>query len=365
MMGKLVLINESTKEWITVSDKDQIIGRGDFLACTDKRVSRNHGIIRSQLQGPKTLLFLQALHHTNPIFYRKNNDTQEFILKEDDTILLDEGEKFRLLPDGIWFEVKYECEPDSTENGLLNAEITASKSNKDPNDSMLPAEDSSKRKHEADTSEDNTKRPREASDDQPSTSSAVPQAYPSVKPDPDSSSTGGMALPVTIKPDPDNVPSDSNSNQVTIKPEPDGSNSNAGISTLNSVGNVSVIRPSCDFGIRCYRGGSDHRAMLAHPGDLDYRRPNFPPAPPGSPLCPFGVRCYRRNPQHFRDFNHPDPSVSFIQSRPVRLIVHRTLPVDDFTDDEYYEDSDIDFGETSSDEYSITWLDENSDGDEE
>lgn len=44
---------------------------------------------------------------------------------------------------------------------------------------------------------------------------------------------------------------------------------------------------------------------MAHPGDSDYRRPAYPPAPPGTPNCPFGASCYRRNPQHFVQLQHP------------------------------------------------------------
>lgn len=51
-----------------------------------------------------------------------------------------------------------------------------------------------------------------------------------------------------------------------------------------------------------------HRAEKAHPGDADYRRPNFPPAPPNAPDCPFGNLCYRRNPLHFQEYKHPTSS---------------------------------------------------------
>lgn len=51
---------------------------------------------------------------------------------------------------------------------------------------------------------------------------------------------------------------------------------------------------------------------MAHPGDYDYRRPNFPPAPAGTPACPFGESCYRRNPQHFVQFQHPSDSGKFL-----------------------------------------------------
>lgn len=70
----------------------------------------------------------------------------------------------------------------------------------------------------------------------------------------------------------------------------------------------SPLRPSCEFGVRCYRRTLEHRTQFAHPNDSDYRRPTFPPAPSDAPHCPYGASCYRRNPQHFRDFQHPDSS---------------------------------------------------------
>lgn len=73
---------------------------------------------------------------------------------------------------------------------------------------------------------------------------------------------------------------------------------------------VVPLRPSCSFGIRCFRRGPAHRNDMAHPGDPDYRRPNHPPAPSTAPACPFAARCYRRDPEHFRQFAHP-PSGKF------------------------------------------------------
>ncbi|XP_034485658.1 aprataxin and PNK-like factor isoform X1 [Drosophila innubila] len=67
----------------------------------------------------------------------------------------------------------------------------------------------------------------------------------------------------------------------------------------------STFRPSCRFGIRCYRRNPAHRSAEAHPGDSDYRRPSFPTPPLGTPVCPFGNSCYRRNPVHFQQYSHP------------------------------------------------------------
>ncbi|XP_055379039.1 aprataxin and PNK-like factor [Condylostylus longicornis] len=69
-------------------------------------------------------------------------------------------------------------------------------------------------------------------------------------------------------------------------------------------------RISCKFGIKCYRQNPVHRVEEAHPGDLDYRRPEYPEPPKGTPICPYGNFCYRRNPVHFQQFSHPDQSNS-------------------------------------------------------
>lgn len=51
-----------------------------------------------------------------------------------------------------------------------------------------------------------------------------------------------------------------------------------------------------------------HRLEMAHPGDIDYRLPNYEQPPYGAPPCPYGINCYRRNPTHFKQFSHPPSS---------------------------------------------------------
>jgi len=72
---------------------------------------------------------------------------------------------------------------------------------------------------------------------------------------------------------------------------------------------VKPERRSCNYGIKCFRRNADHRTEMAHPGDGDYRRPNLPAAPTGTPACPWGAACYRRNPQHFIQLSHPPASL--------------------------------------------------------
>ncbi|XP_043653102.1 aprataxin and PNK-like factor isoform X2 [Drosophila teissieri] len=88
-----------------------------------------------------------------------------------------------------------------------------------------------------------------------------------------------------------------------IKTEP--TNKNAPGAVDDSSVSSSSTRTSCRFGIRCYRRNPAHRSAEAHPGDQDYRRPDFPAPPLGTPACPYGNSCYRRNPVHFQDYSHP------------------------------------------------------------
>lgn len=122
---------------------------------------------------------------------------------------------------------------------------------------------------------------------------------------PQSSDSSSSTLLNNIKPDPDNSteisdqqkPTDQNiATTSAIKTEPtenndqhpSSSNSDTKVDTStvkkednpdNSSCQQQAVRPSCEFGIRCYRMTDDHRREYAHPMDNDYRRPNFPAAP--------------------------------------------------------------------------------------
>lgn len=134
------------------------------------------------------------------------------------------------------------------------------------------------------------------------------------------SSSDASKSEVQIKPDPDStnqLPSTSSSSS-NVKQEPDSSDvKNEPVSTQNT-------RPSCEHGIRCFRHNPEHRSAQAHPGDNDYRRPEFPPAPAGAPRCPYWSACYRRNPDHFRMFEHP-PSCEFSFFNFINLIFKFSL----------------------------------------
>ncbi|XP_050087328.1 aprataxin and PNK-like factor isoform X2 [Anopheles aquasalis] len=314
---------------------DQIIGRGDYLECDDKRVSRNHGTLRLTKEGEDPVVRVTALHPTNFIFYRLKRSAGQLRLLKDESVLLKPGDQFGLLPDSYWFEIKgkesnneedtqpleeplngqADTQPSEQTLRVRSVDEVNSEASNDLDDAPNTAP-SAKRKPD-DTANDETEsdgaRKRICTDDgdgQVASTSSTPSTNTN------STSTQDVDnLVKTVKADPDTTPSASI--VTVVKPDPDGT-----VGATNDVkpilssapslaANAAPLRPSCDFGIRCYRAGSDHRTQFAHPGDLDYRRPNFPPAPPGAPLCPFGAKCYRRNPQHFVDFQHPDPNIYF------------------------------------------------------
>uniref|UniRef100_A0A023ELP1 Putative aprataxin and pnk-like factor n=1 Tax=Aedes albopictus TaxID=7160 RepID=A0A023ELP1_AEDAL len=132
-----------------------------------------------------------------------------------------------------------------------------------------------KRKNDDESNDDSSKKARS-------------EDVPAVKADPDSAEASTSQQ----KPQPSSA-ADQEAGKTEIKKETADSTS-------------SPLRPSCEFGIRCYRRTLEHRAQFAHPNDSDYRRPTFPAAPSDAPHCPYGATCYRRNPQHFRDFQHPN-----------------------------------------------------------
>ncbi|XP_035782691.1 aprataxin and PNK-like factor isoform X1 [Anopheles albimanus] len=378
-MDKITIYDATRGKTIALPalDCDQIIGRGDYLECDDKRVSRNHGTIRLTEEGEDPAVRVTALHPTNFIFYRCKRSTEQLRLVKDESVLLKPGDQFGLLPDSYWYEIKGKESNDEEDTHPLEEPLTeqavtqsseqalrirsVDEVNREAGNNLGDAPDTApnaKRKPD-DTSNDDAEsdasRKRictEADGQVASTSSTMSN----------STSTQGVGNLVNpIKADPDQTPCASI--VMAVKPDPemlDAANNVKPIvsSTPTLPANTAPLRPSCDFGIRCYRAGSDHRAQFAHPGDRDYRRPNFPPAPPGAPLCPFGAKCYRRNPQHFVDFQHPDPSSTTNSARrrasgAAAAAVFAGFGSSDGSeeDDAYEDESGIDFDGSSSDEY--------------
>ncbi|KAF5894818.1 aprataxin and PNK-like factor isoform X1, partial [Clarias magur] len=80
-------------EHIALPEGDSVIGRGPFLHVSDKRVSRNHGI----LQNVDGQLRLKPTH-VNPCFVLTSPDAPPEPLEKDQWHCLKDGEIFSLLP---------------------------------------------------------------------------------------------------------------------------------------------------------------------------------------------------------------------------------------------------------------------------
>lgn len=85
---------------IELQDSEITIGRGPFLGVTDKRVSRNHGILSRVENG----IELKSIH-VNPCFYTKNSDDKWLKLDKNESIILHPGDTFSLLPKQYIYKV--------------------------------------------------------------------------------------------------------------------------------------------------------------------------------------------------------------------------------------------------------------------
>lgn len=243
------------------------------------------------------------------------------ILAKDLTATLQKGDKFALLPDQYWYEIRFgevatgpevPANGEVTSTGVTLRVRTMEEVNSGPIPDASVVVAGEKRKNSGEDSEaDSSKRHRsEATEDGVVTSNQNPEEEAAAAAALESPSFEATT-PTVVKPDPDgeeNEAAEGSSGAAGPKPpQPDAAPAvEVKKETADSTG--PPVRPSCQFGIACYRHTADHRAEFAHPHDVDYRRPAFPPAADDAPHCPFGAACYRRNPQHFREYQHPDSS---------------------------------------------------------
>ncbi|XP_038104262.1 aprataxin and PNK-like factor isoform X3 [Culex quinquefasciatus] len=298
------------------------IGRDSILQCNDARISRTHGTLKLdavESGGGHSVQITST--HSNPIFIRTGVDGVLNILAKDLTATLQKGDKFALLPDQYWYEIRFgevatgpevPANGEVTSTGVTLRVRTMEEVNSGPIPDASVAVAGEKRKNSGEDSEaDSSKRHRsEATEDGVVTSNQNPEEEAAAA-DALESPSFEATTPTVVKPDPDgeeNEAAEGSSGAAGPKfPQPDAAPAvEVKKETADSTG--PPVRPSCQFGIACYRHTTDHRAEFAHPHDVDYRRPAFPPAADDAPHCPFGAACYRRNPQHFREYQHPDSS---------------------------------------------------------
>ncbi|CAO1429903.1 unnamed protein product [Diamesa tonsa] len=423
------LHNTSNDEVISLDNKNVVIGR-DFFKSNDNRIARNLGeitVLNTEIKIRST--------HTNPIFYQK--DQSEFqILQQNEEIVLGHGHSFSLIRNAHIYKILVTDEnlagnPETLTTSSANEIIddkndSPRSSNRSTPDLDIPQHSSScsgvKRSADEIPNECTNKKPKNNDDavvdqdvNQPSNDSNVTNpdvqadqdinqtsnVLPVIKPDPDGAADPSTNQPFnvmpTIKPDPDGETAPSTNKPFNvmpiIKPDPDGPSCSTNSTSATTVKTEpastdsptpspsSAITPTtravCQFGIKCYRHNSEHRTLLAHPGDADYRRPDFLPAPDTAPDCEYGASCYRRNPQHFSHaYQSPQRTNIILIAQRQRNIDNniqiaranrpdRGLVVDYEDDDDLGSDQDFDASDLDDEEYQRGRHDMTSSDDEE
>nr|CAB3222546.1 aprataxin and PNK-like factor [Phallusia mammillata] len=126
-LSKFVLtrVDSTSNQQISIENDETLLGRGSFLAVSDKKVSRKHAL----LSFKEGIVNLKSIH-VNPCFVKLKSGKQ-LILKNGGSIDLCTGDKFSLLQDKYSFCVDIDIEPTvkdvatpqlspekATENGL-------------------------------------------------------------------------------------------------------------------------------------------------------------------------------------------------------------------------------------------------------
>ncbi|XP_013188430.2 aprataxin and PNK-like factor isoform X1 [Amyelois transitella] len=350
---KLVRVDKTDPCKIKLDVGTHLVGRGKFLHCDDKRVSRRHG----ELEVSDDAVKLTALH-TNPCFYVKRNTSDRLILKQNESEDLRNGDKFGLLPVDCWYEVLYS--PDdaddqghqvengriNTQNGVDNLDSTdvnhgidaetirqmdvdddrinidlmeahdnggSATVNAESSLNLAPQSSNEKNGQQDQTSNDQQLSPNESDLDQSqsliqdlnlpqimtSNNSEPAETIPQIDQQSSSENTIEQNGPVKIK----NELLDQNSSieqsplkrphpgTSDVKQEPEDT-----VKKIKTEGNDAPAGPSNDQNVQ---PPANPAQGVANP---------TPATPRVRERCMYGANCYRRNPIHKQEFSHPaDP----------------------------------------------------------
>ncbi|KAI5644120.1 zinc-finger (CX5CX6HX5H) motif domain-containing protein [Phthorimaea operculella] len=341
MVFKLVRTDSEEPCKIQLPSGTHLIGRGKFLDCDDKRVSRNHG----ELEVVDDTIVMKALHQ-NPCFYIKKGSGETQILKQACTVNLSNGDKFGLLPNSFWFEVLHcsgvdisrspekaaddNTEPldqtllgtESTQNrllfenntddqqsnnngkddGIADSQITGSPSILPPgtleagSPTLTPRETSPERTgdHPPDISAGQVPTSTGGPADQ---SNQVPKRC--LSPVDSKDEVKKIKTEPEVKQEPDARPGPSgDQGSSSNQPPNDGVNMIPGLPPSPAKPAAAPGRERCMYGASCYRRNPQHKVQFAHPSDPDW-------GPGARGVCPYGAACRKRDPRHWRDHEHP------------------------------------------------------------
>ncbi|KAL0822834.1 hypothetical protein ABMA28_004831 [Loxostege sticticalis] len=336
-----------------------LIGRGKFLDCEDKRVSRNHG----ELEVLSDTVVIKALHQ-NPCFVIRKGTEEVQIVKQNCIINLDNGDKFGLLPNTYWYEllhcafadidkddgkIQSQCEDTSSTatepmycatepvdggteptesetvpmeeedvpkndesqefdfelNDTVEDNITGSPSLL-PTENQLPTESPSTPKRRLSSGEPNA----DEGSDSPPKRSHSPQdesGVKKIKTEPEVKKEPEVKTEPRVKTEPGDVaPGPSNDQAASTSPNDKDANLKAPQAQQNP-----QLRERCMYGANCYRKNPQHKAQFSHPTDSDWGAGAQAP-------CPYGAGCRRTDPRHWRDHSHPPGVQPQPQGQPAR-----------------------------------------------
>ncbi|GAB6031802.1 hypothetical protein CHUAL_010204 [Chamberlinius hualienensis] len=348
------------------------IGRGPFLQCSEKRVSRNHAELELTDDGR---LFITSVH-TNPTYYKQNGEINKFhSLEKGQSNELREGDCFSLLSNSCIFEVVIKGpQPSFQTNGKTSIKDTMGENNNlnssvDPTDikpvdtveignseninsvaDMCLQDTTSqvvnrKRKlpewckevanfervNTSETKKTERKKNSKVSEIKDKTSTKT-KKNDNFEDDEKVLSSSNCALE-----------SSSSSDQTVsnmLKETPQSSEDET--VDANSVGISSAkSRPPCQFGGKCYRKNPSHKEEYSHPGDSDFdnnQNTVSDDEDDGKPECEYGTDCYRKNPQHRKEYKHSKKP----QRKAVIKAKKRKEKTGDDSDDDEYDESFID-----------------------
>ncbi|KAM3957718.1 uncharacterized protein ACR2FA_008230 [Aphomia sociella] len=326
MVFKLVRTDTEDPYKIQLKAGTHLIGRGKFLNCDDKRVSRNHG----ELEVNEDTVIIKALHQ-NPCFYIKKGIEDTQILRQNSTVNLNNGDKFGMLPDSYWYEVLHCIMPDvnrqtperqavdnfdnySVDTEPVEVNVTQS-CDDNTNDSSGPqlqideadrpdspsllgtVEQSTSNiqleeplKNEVTSAEE----PTSKSDDvnrQSNDENAIKRCH---SPSGDSDLTKKIKVENDVKQEPDDAQSGPSNDQMDAS----GSHDRKSPQPSPAKPQNPQLRERCIYGANCYRKNPQHKAQFSHPADADW-------GPGERGACPWGRGCRRRHPGHWRAHRHP------------------------------------------------------------
>ncbi|XP_049575621.1 aprataxin and PNK-like factor [Syngnathus scovelli] len=275
---------------------ETVLGRGPLLRVSDKRVSRQHGL----LDNRDGRLRLKPTH-SNPCFLQASPDERPRPLPRDAWCPLRRGDIFSLLPGQLMFRVaaaaadgplgpSAACEhggemapavlPGPREKRRLPLWMTARVG-------TSPGRQASKESRRGEETTKVKRRRNEGAraDEWTQTTTVTERVDVACR----QAICSAQDMPSSKR----NVTS-GRSCHVTASAGQAGSKGNKKDQA------ASQRRAACPYGKDCYRKNPLHLRERSHPGDSDYEEPEENERPE----CPYGTDCYRENPLHRKQYKH-------------------------------------------------------------